>query len=135
MVQSDVFCHFLHLLSDSFRVVFYDISIIFSMSLHQKLRAMRKIFSEANVFPYTHGLSNNEIAVFQEDPNLNMAVTRAADVQSKLLAKYPKLFVQNEKTLSPILQKDFLQFYDPVVCVVYFFVAVACVYHFSTNLF
>lgn len=86
-----------------------------SMSLSTRLRAIRRVFADANVTPYTSGLNNQEIAAFQNDENLNLAVKRASEVFPKLMKEYPKLYVQSEKTLSPILQKDLLQFYDSVV--------------------
>lgn len=85
------------------------------MSLHSKLRAIRKVIGDANIIPYTHGLSGREIASFQNDANLNIAVDRAAEVSAQLMKQYPKLYVQSETALAPVLQKDFLQFYDPVV--------------------
>lgn len=85
------------------------------MSLSTQLRAIRRVFADANVTPYTSGLNNQEIAAFQNDENLNLAVKRASEVFPKLMKEHPKLYVQSEKTLSPILQKNLLQFYDSVV--------------------
>jgi len=85
------------------------------MSIFTKLRAIRKVFHDASITPYSPGLTLKEINRFEKNKDLNLAVDRASEIFPKLLKKYPNLLKQSEMELIPRLQKDFLQFYDRVV--------------------
>ncbi len=86
------------------------------MSFLQKLRSMRQMVKSVNpLVPYTPGLSAVELERFSSNKDLEGAINRASEILPNYLKEFPELMKLNEKELSPILQKKYLQFYDPVV--------------------